>query len=224
MLHRHQATPCPVSTTSVFLKRPTFQPCEATADIQHVTRKAPTRRRKSIRPQTRSKCLVARSFKAISNGAANVEHLSEHGYPIIQMRFHNFTGSGVTCPSERHHNDSFTFPDQDKATNHQDDEYIRKKPRRRTIWVPSNDTTILTIHPGVQSDAKIVNDSFLGVTNHPNARDRRQKKPLAVIPKRAPLQPMMKSLQGNEDPQGSSISMSLLHIKAKVESQETFWE
>lgn len=100
---------------------------------------------------------------------------------------------------------SNTIPNQGKGIDQQGDNHIRKKRRRRTIWVPSDDTTILTIHPGIQSDAKGLNDTLLKVVNQPHATERRQKKPLAAALKRAPLQPTLKPLQESEDQQGSYI-------------------
>lgn len=83
---------------------------------------------------------------------------------------------------------------------------LKKDPRRRTIFVPSDDTTMLTIHPGANATDRL-NDTFqlpdLGgpvpfVGNEPAAHDKPSPKPaarrsrmsLAVAPKRLPLQQM----------------------------------
>lgn len=65
------------------------------------------------------------------------------------------------------------------------------KPRRRTIYVPSDDTTILTIHPGHQSDVSGLEMDF----------DVMQgcSEPLATGSKRAPLQPTLRLLQESDD-------------------------
>lgn len=80
---------------------------------------------------------------------------------------------------------------------------LKKNPRRRTIFVPSEDTTILTIHPGTYTTDRL-NDTFqqpafagqqAPCTAQPVAHgerepDRRPRMSLAVAPKRVPLQQM----------------------------------
>lgn len=86
---------------------------------------------------------------------------------------------------------------------------LRKEPRRRTIFVPSEDTTILTIHPGLRSEAQarsttdgmsspkgLGSSSVRAATVFPADMVRRPpRKSLAAAPKRAPLQQMLKPLQ-----------------------------
>ena len=86
---------------------------------------------------------------------------------------------------------------------------LRKEPRRRTIYVPSEDTTILTIHPGLKTEAharsiadETSGSNGLGLysvrasTILPADMVRRTpRQSLAIAPKRAPLQPMSKPLQ-----------------------------
>jgi len=93
--------------------------------------------------------------------------------------------------------------------------HMRKKPRRRTIYLPSEDTTIFTIHPGLQSTARGLEGFLLSPVNHtdnvnpdPSKRASSQaelndnpRKPLAAAPKRAPLQPTLKPLQEHDDQQ-----------------------
>lgn len=226
MLKYPEATPCPILTTSASLGKSTFQPCEPTeglnftTDIQDRIQKAPSTTRTSVRPQTWSESLVARSTETVGDDAAKTNYLNAHEMFGRQKNAHSPTSFGVASQvslpagrcfsvlhSERHPNDSKTVPNQGKGIDQQGDKYIRKKPRRRTIWVPSDDTTILTIHPGIQSDARSLNDSLFTVANQPHARERRRRKPLAAAPKRAPLQTALKSLQETEGQQGSYISM-----------------
>lgn len=54
--------------------------------------------------------------------------------------------------------------------------------------------TILTINPGVQSDARSLNDSSLKVVDQSEALIRHERGPLAAPPKRASLQPMLMPL------------------------------
>ena len=84
-----------------------------------------------------------------------------------------------------------------------------KEPRRRTIFVPSEDTTILTIHPGLRPDlqTRSVNDDIscveglgsAGVTAstvRPAGWVRRvPRQSLAIAPKRVPLQTALKPPQ-----------------------------
>lgn len=100
---------------------------------------------------------------------------------------------------------------------------IRKEARRRTIYVPSEDTTILTIHPGgslygrgngprrprrsdifldilSEEDSETVReqdlDSALDVVNAVNAAVKRPaRKSLAAAPRRAPLQQSARQVQ-----------------------------
>ena len=84
---------------------------------------------------------------------------------------------------------------------------LKKDPRRRTIFVPSDDTTVMTIHPGANTTDRL-NDTFQlpnvrpaapAVSEtvdspqgkaSPKAAARRPRMSLAVAPKRLPLQHM----------------------------------
>jgi abnormal spindle-like microcephaly-associated protein len=78
---------------------------------------------------------------------------------------------------------------------------MKKDPRRRTIFVPSDDTTILTIHPGANTTDRL-NDTFHisaaaipPPSTEPEIADqvrhvRKARMSLAVAPKRVPLQHM----------------------------------
>ncbi|KAK5172858.1 uncharacterized protein LTR77_002978 [Saxophila tyrrhenica] len=79
---------------------------------------------------------------------------------------------------------------------------LKKEPRRRTIFVPSDDTTLLTIHPGAQTTGRL-DDTFQLASLHgqpPIAQERaakpqpptakafkRPRLSMAVAPKRLPL-------------------------------------
>lgn len=79
--------------------------------------------------------------------------------------------------------------------NGQRSAHMYKKPRRRTIYVPSDDTSILTIHPGSKLEAGIVNDSVLALNS--SSFKRRKALGTAATARRAPLQPSLKPLQEN---------------------------
>ncbi|KAI9771871.1 MAG: hypothetical protein M1840_001641 [Geoglossum simile] len=85
----------------------------------------------------------------------------------------------------------------------------RKEPRRRTIYVPSEDTTIMTIHPGASLRA---DDPGRMTSKHPNLdlvtvseddgemvdhiKRRAARKSLAAAPKRVPLSQVSRANQG----------------------------
>ena len=102
------------------------------------------------------------------------------------------------------------------ACREEDTTQIHKKPRRRTIYVPSDDTTILTIHPGVQHDTRALSDYSFKASSQCDVtrtdietgrlQQQRNRMPLAAAPKRVPLQPTLKPLQeieGHSDIPGS---------------------
>ncbi|KAI9825414.1 MAG: hypothetical protein M1832_001144 [Thelocarpon impressellum] len=89
---------------------------------------------------------------------------------------------------------------------------MKKDPRRRTIFVPSDDTTIMTIHPGASLDhqdascrpayAKPCFDLVALPEEQPSslaaARPKKApRKSLAAAPKRAPLQHSTRVMQGS---------------------------
>ena len=97
------------------------------------------------------------------------------------------------------------------ADNHDDEApKLKKNPRRRTIYVPSDDTTIMTIHPGAsfkatnpapQADDGIHFDipSYQKELNERAAapQTRASRKSLAAAPKRVPMQASTRALQGS---------------------------
>ena len=90
---------------------------------------------------------------------------------------------------------------------------LRKVPRRRTIYIPSEDTSILTIHPGSMRNApkpvaqSTIPELSVGTQEKapPDAIDsgtnRTRRCSLAVAPRRPPLQPALKTLQESRSDQ-----------------------
>ncbi|MCJ1382783.1 hypothetical protein MMC17_005896 [Xylographa soralifera] len=76
---------------------------------------------------------------------------------------------------------------------------LRKEPRRRTIYVPSEDTTILTIHPGSHytshSQTELIKKDLVHSLIQTGRTKARQS--LAAAPRRAPLQSALRRLQEN---------------------------
>ncbi|KAK3720541.1 hypothetical protein LTR37_003590 [Vermiconidia calcicola] len=94
--------------------------------------------------------------------------------------------------------------DSSVATHTKNESELRKEPRRRTIFVPSDDTTMLTIHPGANTTGRL-DDTFqlMDFELKPSASHRESEPPevpiatlpakrprmsLAAAPKRLPLQ------------------------------------
>ncbi|MCJ1286630.1 hypothetical protein MMC26_005976 [Xylographa opegraphella] len=77
---------------------------------------------------------------------------------------------------------------------------LRKEPRRRTIYVPSEDTTILTIHPGSHYTNHGQTELITQDLAHYLVRTQRTKarQSLAAAPRRAPLQSVLQRLQENK--------------------------
>ena len=85
---------------------------------------------------------------------------------------------------------------------------IRRVPRRRTIYVPSDDTTIATIHPGFRhgiDSTDILNvpspklDGTGTQKDDPKPAPPRRRFSLAAAPKRAPLQVCLNAVNEQED-------------------------
>jgi len=85
---------------------------------------------------------------------------------------------------------------------------LRKEPRRRTIYVPSDDTTVVTIHPGMKytgdeqtaHSLQLLQDLGIrsgGVDAQGQSRGTRARRSLAAAPKRGPLQPTRSRVQEN---------------------------
>ncbi|PGH29372.1 hypothetical protein GX50_07876 [[Emmonsia] crescens] len=82
---------------------------------------------------------------------------------------------------------------------------LKKAIRRRTIYIPPEDTTMPSVFMGIFSPVKsldppeekdnITGDSEIGSLESRIARKRPARKSFAVAPRRAPLQPSLKSMQ-----------------------------
>lgn len=132
-------------------------------------------------------------------------------------------------------------PEQKLLPQHAKDQVrggLVKEPRRRTIFIPGEDTTIMTIHPGADKTARL-DDTFQRLEHgmqqshdqehHPEVFKQR-KKPrmsLAAAPRRVPLQPV-----AVKDSNGSGIDLpgrnggkennppnSEVYVKEKTASQ-----
>ena len=219
MLKYPESTPCPVLAGSTPLESPASQQYEPTEEVNFTTeiqaalRQAAPRRRKSIRPQARAGGSGAQPVATERDaGVATAQTTNHHDRVSNQPAFQPPQTAGLgLLPARRRASvllpkrvdDPATrtnFPPQTDGAYEKGITQMHKKPRRRTIYVPSDDTTIFTIHPGIQSDTRALIDySFSAIRHseatklevHPQGKSHQQinRKPLAAAPKRAPLQP-----------------------------------
>lgn len=142
-------------------------------------------------------------YNRFNNQPIPIQHIADLGVPRRRASILPQKQADVSQkPARALRNDQGTCREEDTAQ-------IRNKPRRRTIYVPSDDTTILTIHPGMQCDTMALSDcSFKAlkqsdaiiINTQPQGRlqQQRNRMPLAAAPKRVPLQPTLKPLQEME--------------------------
>ena len=229
MLKYPESTPCPVLAGSTPFVSPAFHQCEPTEEInftneiQVALRRAAPRRRKSLRPQAQAGGSNARSLGIERDVGAVTAQTADHCDQVDSQpafRHPQAAGLGILparrrasliLPKRAEDTASRTdFPPKVDDSQEKDIIHMHKKPRRRTIYVPSDDTTIFTIHPGIQSDTRALSDYSFNVMGpseparlevQPPGKSLRQmnRKPLAAAPKRAPLQPTLKPLQETED-------------------------
>ena len=123
-----------------------------------------------------------------------------HNFPGLRTAYH------VQLPVRRcvsvlppgcQSNNSAAVSRQAEGVDQPADKHMRKRSLKRTIWVPSDDTTNLTIHPGTHSDKMSLANSSTKAINQPDAERRRQKKPFAAASEQAPLQGALKPSQKN---------------------------
>ena len=110
-------------------------------------------------------------------------------------------------PPECQSNNLVAVSRQAKGVDQPDDKHMRKRSRRRNIWVPPDDTTILAIYSGAHSDTWSLANSSTKAINQPDAERRRQRNPFAAASEQAPSQEARKPLQENENQACAYISV-----------------
>ncbi|KAI7296701.1 hypothetical protein KC340_g15321 [Hortaea werneckii] len=145
----------------------------------------------------RGKTLLGRPAQRMQSNHIKKDEESKGAQPFGMERRATGTAS-VPVGTAAEHGDENA---QDTHQKHRGEvgEGLKKDPRRRTIFVPPEDTTIMTIHPGAETTDRL-NDTFQ-IATFPQQRpadahryetesnpSRRPRKSLAVVPKRAPLQ------------------------------------
>ena len=233
MLKCPESTPCPVVAPSP-LESSTFNFCEPTEEVNFTTeiqaawRQAAPKRITSNRPQGQAGAIITKSAAAVKDaGAATAQINNYHNRsnnqpaPIQQIADLGVPRRRASIlPPKRADvllNPTHVPRNAQAACSEEDTTQIRKKPRRRTIYVPSDDTTILTIHPGVEYDTRSLSDcsfkafsqsdaTHIDIQTQGRLQQQRNRMPLAAAPKRVPLQQTLKPLQeieGHSDIPGS---------------------
>ncbi|KAH0538762.1 hypothetical protein FGG08_004650 [Glutinoglossum americanum] len=183
----------------------------------------PTMVRSTVLPQTRRS-----SLKTIHSGSQPRHSLLSqpaHRIPtvpetkptrrrvsaILGERGINPTGDTRPGEARREYENLFDISkDEFCRSDNLEVDKMKKEPRRRTIYVPSEDTTIMTIHPGASLkpdgrgrmlakhanlDLVTVSEDDEGMVDFHKKR-KSSRKSLAAAPRRAPLSQLGKATQG----------------------------
>lgn len=211
MLKYPEATPCPVLTTSTPISAyEATEELNLTSEIQAALRQVGPRRRRSILPQVRPD---QNRLSPTGAGFAAVERQCPHerteSAALMDRAWNIGLCRASLLPSNRPGTSDtlMAMKDHPEDTDRQAMTQTRKKPRRRTIYVPSDDTSILTIHPGIQSRARDADDyssraidrAGTGLTAGEIGQAQRARRQLTAAPRRGPLQPTLKPLQEMEN-------------------------
>ena len=172
-------------------------------------------------PRRRSGC--PQSLQAIATARNSISNLSyEKGYHTSRPEHVSLSArrrsvvTAALCESARGEiatsNIQFRKSKSEEGRHSPDDRImpndIRRVPRRRTIYVPSDDTTIATIHPGFKhaiDSTDILNVPTPKLDGTGAQQDRLKPAPprrrfsLAAAPKRAPLQMCLNAVNEQED-------------------------
>ncbi|KAI6873729.1 hypothetical protein KC338_g1489 [Hortaea werneckii] len=145
----------------------------------------------------RGKTLLGRPAQRMQSNHVKKDEECMGAQPFGMERRETRTASTSVGTAAEHSDENA----QDAHQKHRGEarEGLKKDPRRRTIFVPPEDTTIMTIHPGAETTDRL-NDTFQ-IAPLPQQRPAdaqryeaepiskgRPRKSLAVAPKRAPLQ------------------------------------
>ena len=217
MLKYPEATPCP--TEARHLPHDCFRD-DVTEDLNYTTefkaalRHAGPRRRTSVAPRSQNAAPANHSYAARNLVSQQMEQ--------PPSRLTDSKPSAVRLASGRRRvsqilaghfdEDPAKIYAQLDAVAGQDAVHLSKRPRRRTIYIPPDDTTVSTIHPGLQADHTVLRGYFSQPNdqrhmNLPNDDGEKvnkcapQRASLAAAPKRVPLKATLQPLQEMDDKQ-----------------------
>ncbi|MCJ1437338.1 hypothetical protein MMC27_006725 [Xylographa pallens] len=212
-----ETTPCPVHVS--FTRNPsrpavwdeTAGNVDFTLNLQAAFRQAAPRRR-NPRTQNTAVCIFEDGVGdgnscAKTGGEAlglasknNTDESTRRHIPAVQRRDTMAAAparSHVVAPPTR--KKVQVYKRQDQAVEQGRNGPLRKEPRRHTIYVPSEDTTILTIHPGSHYTSHGQTELVTQDLAHSVVQTGRTKarQSLAAAPRRGPLQSALQKLQEN---------------------------
>ena len=217
MLNIQDATPCPIGafqSSRVYRRSSTTKNLVGTSKVTTSITDAGPRRRTSAAPRSQAADIAS---DADATWCIATELPIERNWKPQIAR----SSDVRVAPTRRRVSQLLSRP-QEKNSDHDrelgepiaEDETpnLGKRPRRRTIYISPDDTTVLTIHPGMQTDRLALNDLSLQVEAHqmaaPSIRDdtkvmarKVRRASFAAAPKRMPLQPTLKPLQEVEERQ-----------------------
>ena len=178
------------TTTSLIALPESTSTFDFTANLPSSFRQAgPRRRRTSTRPQGPINILEDKGGLAVDIGLTVLDRVPEEG---VDGKRSSLRASRLSIV-----NKSVAEPIDGTRRSQEPKVELKKEPRRRTIYVPNEDTTILTVHPGMKHTTDDTTASSLAVDA---VRFRRSRKSLAMAPKRAPLRTSLNPLQEAASP------------------------
>lgn len=174
-----------------------------TSEWKELWKHAPPRRRASILPQGSSAMLKA-PHSENQNELAENKHVSftESLWTSAQKRVERRQGDwSPRTACEKEH--------PPRRSGNGNVSHLDKNPRRQTIYIPPEDTTVLTIHPGNRKNPRPTSDFTTRVgdfTIHEekpcedNQPVKYGRKSIVSAPKRLPLQASLKPIQEAQKP------------------------
>ena len=215
MLKCSDGTPCP--TGSEPLPYGSFRD-EITEDLNYTTelkatlRNAGPRRRTSTALQSQKAARADCAITAPSLASEQAEELADCLEPSKPLAFRLALPRRRVSQVRREPIDEISLKSHApmNVVAGQDTLNIDKRPRRRTIYIPPDDTIVSTIHPGLPSDGTMLTECLaqidhqrLGDLSHKNGKGDEKcgvkRASLAAAPKRVPLKPTLKPLQERDD-------------------------
>lgn len=230
MLKYPECTPCPIVEDVKCLDQLPYKPTEElnfTTSFQAALRQIGPRKRKTTEPRRNRDKSVQRCVEAGLDQLTDARIAALHDGELQHVVNHKPQKATLGSKYARHRSSLLSqerLDDQVHETRHeherarvlqrkQEESHLRRTPRRRTVYVPSKDTTICPIQSGLGADARsrkgfsltlnsqddTVKPDFRETTSLQGKIMNNHRKPLAVTPKRAPLQLTLRPVQEQED-------------------------
>lgn len=206
MLINPDATPCPTEaaqSSQVSFCDDVSEDLSYTTEFKALLRNVGPRRRTSVAPRSHVATIASNLSAAPSTSSKPMDGQEESSHAPKRWRH-------AIAPPRRRVSQLLTQRVEESAIVETCAPNMHKKPRRRTIYIPREDTTVLTIHPGTQSDRMALKGNpsrseQQAVANLPTRDGNKGEKhcarriSLAAAPKKIPLQPTLRPLQEVDD-------------------------